>query len=641
MWAQAVKKAGTTKVTRSRCRDERTTPCRTHRLHPEDGRDQPPPVEAGDDRRGAGGRQFSVVWKTSSLSAPSPGARHPGNESVPSAERRSARFPARGDGGRRWRGRRARATPDRPRCRSWTGWSIPSRATNASRPWWSGRPARLPVLRALGGERSPTGPAAILADREKAVAGLARLDALPRPCSAPGRPRRAGAGSTINRTQLPASTPADAAVGGASAQHRPAPPVRPHAASDLPGPEPVLRRKAAEAVFGSGDGALERSRRVLARATDPRHQIDPAPGQAAVGGAAARGPPTKLSAIEAIASAASPMQLSLLAASRPRPCSPPSTTPPRRRGTVSATLSVLGAMARPLWYGISLGSVLLLAAIGLAITFGIMGVINMAHGEMVMLGAYTTFVVQEIIRDSAPHLFDCSLVSPCRSPSWSPARRRRYRARHHPLPLRPAARDAARHLGAVAGPAAGRAHASSARPTARSATPSWMSGAFQLGQLTITYSRLWIIVFALAGVRGADPAAAQDAARPADARRHPEPARWPRRWASARRGSTRSPSASAPASPGMAGVALSQIDNVCPNLGQGYIIDSFMVVVFGGVGNLWGTLVGAMSLGIVNKFLEPYAGAVLGKILVLVLIILFIQKRPRGLFALKGRAVEA
>ena len=92
---------------------------------------------------------------------------------------------------------------------------------------------------------------------------------------------------------------------------------------------------------------------------------------------------------------------------------------------------------------------------------------------------------------------------------------------------------------------------------------------------------------------------------------------------------------------GIAGVALSQIDNVSPNLGQTYIIDSFMVVVFGGVGNLWGTLVGAFTLGVGNKFLEPYAGAVLGKITILVLIILFIQKRPRGLFALKGRAVEA
>ena len=92
---------------------------------------------------------------------------------------------------------------------------------------------------------------------------------------------------------------------------------------------------------------------------------------------------------------------------------------------------------------------------------------------------------------------------------------------------------------------------------------------------------------------------------------------------------------------GIAGVALSQIDNVSPNLGQSYIIDSFLVVVFGGVGNLWGTLVGAMTLGIANKLLEPYAGAVLGKILLLVAIILFIQRRPRGLFALKGRAAEA
>jgi urea transport system permease protein len=92
---------------------------------------------------------------------------------------------------------------------------------------------------------------------------------------------------------------------------------------------------------------------------------------------------------------------------------------------------------------------------------------------------------------------------------------------------------------------------------------------------------------------------------------------------------------------GIAGVALSQIDNVSPNLGQSYIIDSFMVVVFGGVGNLWGTFVSAMFLGISNKFLEPFAGAVLAKIFILVLLILFIQKRPRGLFALKGRAIEA
>jgi urea transport system permease protein len=92
---------------------------------------------------------------------------------------------------------------------------------------------------------------------------------------------------------------------------------------------------------------------------------------------------------------------------------------------------------------------------------------------------------------------------------------------------------------------------------------------------------------------------------------------------------------------GLAGVALSQFTNVGPNLGQSYIIDAFMVVVFGGVGNLWGTLAGGMAMGIVNQLLEPYAGAVLAKIVVLVALILFIQRWPRGLFPLTGRASEA
>ena len=87
-------------------------------------------------------------------------------------------------------------------------------------------------------------------------------------------------------------------------------------------------------------------------------------------------------------------------------------------------------------------------------------------------------------------------------------------------------------------------------------------------------------------------------------------------------------------------MALSQLTNVGPNLGQGYIIDAFMVVVFGGVGNLWGTLVAGLTLGVANKLLEPVAGAMLAKILILIAIILFIQKRPRGLFPQRGRAVE-
>ena len=170
--------------------------------------------------------------------------------------------------------------------------------------------------------------------------------------------------------------------------------------------------------------------------------------------------------------------------------------------------------------------------------------------------------------------------------------------------------------------------------------PSWMSGAFELGGLAITWNRMWIVVFAIVvfallllvlnrTALGLQMRAVTQNRRMASAMGIRTP------WVDAMTFGLGSGVA------GLAGVALSQIDNVSPNLGQGYIIDSFMVVVFGGVGNLWGTLVGALTLGIANKFLEPYAGAVLAKILILVLIILFIQRRPRGLFALKGRAVEA
>jgi urea transport system permease protein len=170
-------------------------------------------------------------------------------------------------------------------------------------------------------------------------------------------------------------------------------------------------------------------------------------------------------------------------------------------------------------------------------------------------------------------------------------------------------------------------------------TPAWMSGSFALGGMVITINRLTIIIFAvlvlavlMATLRytslGLRMRAVTQNRRMAAAMGIRTP------WIDAMTFGLGSGIA------GMAGVALSQIDNVSPNLGQGYIIDSFMVVVFGGVGNLWGTALGALVLGIVNKFLEPVAGAVLGKVVVLVLLILFIQRRPRGIFPLKGRAVE-
>jgi urea transport system permease protein len=170
-------------------------------------------------------------------------------------------------------------------------------------------------------------------------------------------------------------------------------------------------------------------------------------------------------------------------------------------------------------------------------------------------------------------------------------------------------------------------------------TPAWMSGAGRVGQLTLTYNRLAIIVFAVAVLFGL-----MAVLRFTPLGLRMRAVTQNRRMAAAM--GIRTPWIDAltfglgSGVAGMAGVALSQIDNVSPNLGQGYIIDSFMVVVFGGVGNLWGTALGALTLGVVNKFLEPVAGAVLGKIVVLVLLILFIQRRPRGMFPLKGRAVE-
>ncbi len=298
------------------------------------------------------------------------------------------------------------------------------------------------------------------------------------------------------------------------------------------------------------------------------------------------------------------------------------------------------AVAQNFWYGLSLGSVLLLAAIGLAITFGVMGVINMAHGEMVMLGAYTTFVVQEIIRTSVPWLFDYSLAIAIPLAFLVAAlvgiaiERGVIRFLYgRPLETLLATWGISLILQQAVRTTFG--------PTNREVgAPHFMSGSFPLGGLTVTWNRLWIIVFAvliftalLAALRYTTLGLQMRAVT------------QNRRMASAMAINTGRIDALTFALgsgiAGLAGVALSQIDNVSPNLGQGYIIDSFLVVVFGGVGNLWGTLVGAMSLGIANKFLEPYAGAVLGKILLLVAVILFIQKRPRGLFALKGRAVEA
>ncbi len=297
------------------------------------------------------------------------------------------------------------------------------------------------------------------------------------------------------------------------------------------------------------------------------------------------------------------------------------------------------SVAQSVFYGLSLGSVLLLAAAGLAITFGVMGVINMAHGELVMIGAYTTFVVQDIIRAHAPGLFASSLfiaipLAFLVSGAVGVAIERCLIRFLYGRPLETLLATWGLSL------VLQQAVRSLFGPTNREVgTPGWMSGSTPFGGLTITYNRLYIIVFAITVI----------AALITVLKRTPLGLRMRavtqnRRMAAAM--GIRTPWIDAltfglgSGVAGMAGVALSQIDNVSPNLGQSYIIDSFMVVVFGGVGNLWGTVVSALTLGIVNKFLEPLAGAVLGKIVVLVALILFIQRKPRGMFPLKGRAVE-
>jgi urea transport system permease protein len=301
---------------------------------------------------------------------------------------------------------------------------------------------------------------------------------------------------------------------------------------------------------------------------------------------------------------------------------------------------LLWSVAQGVFYGLSLGSVLLLAAAGLAITFGVMGVINMAHGEMVMIGAYTTYVVQDAIRASAPGLFGASLfiaipLAFLVSGALGVAIERCMIRFLYGRPLETLLATWGLSL------VLQQAVRSIFGPTNREVgNPQWMSGATQWGGLTVTYNRLYIIVFAFVVV-----AALMAALRFTSLGLRMRAVTQNRRMAAAM--GIRTPWIDAltfglgSGVAGMAGVALSQIDNVSPNLGQNYIIDSFMVVVFGGVGNLWGTVVSALTLGIANKFLEPLAGAVLGKIVVLVLLILFIQRKPRGMFPLKGRAVEA
>ncbi|MCK7611025.1 urea ABC transporter permease subunit UrtB [Roseibium sediminicola] len=408
----------------------------------------------------------------------------------------------------------------------------------------------------------------------------------------------------------------------------------------LRAPDPEVRRQAAEAIFKAQDpDGIEALDAALAAETDVgvRKVMEEARAAAVLNSGMDEA--QKLDAVQTLSDMGNRDALSLLLATQASTEGAVRDAAGRAIVKIEKSIAAWDA-AQNIWYGLSLGSVLLLAAIGLAITFGVMGVINMAHGEMVMIGAYTTFVVQELIRTSAPGLFDYSLfialpLAFLVSGAVGVAIERGVIRWLYGRPLETLLATWGISL------VLQQAVRSLFGPTNREVgNPDWMSGAFEIGQMTITYNRMWIIVFAMLVFTGLmlvlkkTPFGLYTRAVTQNRRMAASMGiRTP--WVDALTFGLGSGIA------GIAGVALSQIDNVSPNLGQGYIIDSFMVVVFGGVGNLWGTLVGAMTLGVVNKFLEPYAGAVLGKIFVLVFIILFIQKRPRGLFALKGRAVEA
>jgi urea transport system permease protein len=301
---------------------------------------------------------------------------------------------------------------------------------------------------------------------------------------------------------------------------------------------------------------------------------------------------------------------------------------------------LIGEVLGQAFSGMSLGSILLLAALGLAITFGLLGVINMAHGEMLMLGAYSTYVVQLMFQRYAPGALELYPLVALPVAFFVTAligmALERTIIRHlygRPLETLLATWGISLMLIQAVRLAFG-------AQNVEVANPEWLSGGIQvLPNLVLPYNRIVIIAFALSVVvltwlllnktrLGLNVRAVTQNRNMAACCGVP----------TGRIDMMAFGLGSGIA--GLGGVALSQIGNVGPDLGQSYIIDSFLVVVLGGVGQLAGSVMAAFGLGIANKILEPQIGAVLGKILILALIILFIQKRPQGLFALKGRVID-
>jgi urea transport system permease protein len=293
-----------------------------------------------------------------------------------------------------------------------------------------------------------------------------------------------------------------------------------------------------------------------------------------------------------------------------------------------------------LFYGLSLGSILLLAALGLAITFGLMGVINMAHGEMLMIGAYATFVVQNYFIKYLPSYFDWYLIVAIPISFLASAIvgiiLERSVIRHlYGRPLETLLATWGISLVLIQ-----TVRLTFGAQNVEVANPFYLSGGVEVfNGVVFPYSRIVIILFVVFVVT-AIWVLLQKTSLGLQVRSVTQN----REMAACMGISTNKVDmwtfGLGSGVAGLGGLALSQIGNVGPELGRMYIVDSFMVVVLGGVGKIAGTVVGALGIGIINKFLEPVSGAVLGKIIVLVIIIALIQKRPQGLFALKGRSVD-
>jgi len=415
---------------------------------------------------------------------------------------------------------------------------------------------------------------------------------------------------------------------------------------DLSSPDASVRLEAVRTLLQSFTGAsndaaaaaatnLLRARLTVERDRAVRRALRTGLALAALGGGSAQ---QRLAAIRQLGSSLNPdVYNRLVALTKPGAESDPRvrTAAAHAIRDIDAWRQFYGAI-QTLVFGLGLGAVLALAAVGLAITFGVMGVINMAHGELIMLGAYTAYVMQLLMPSHIGASVLLAVPAAFLVSGLAGVLIERCIVRFlYGRPLETLL--ATFGLSLILQQLARDVFSPENRPVS---APPWMMGSLEInGALSITYNRLVVLVFtllvfaALLLVMKRTRFGLQ--VRAVSHNRAMSRAMGVRTaWVDALAFGLGSGIA------GMAGVALSQLTNVGPDLGQSYIVDSFMVVVFGGVGNLWGTLIGGMLIGAVHMILEPYAGAVLGKVLVLVGVILFIQRRPRGLFPQRGRAAE-